>query len=81
MPDYNNRAAPAVQDNRDVHHDAINRFREHCAVAALAYAFGASTLIDLADDCQFYALRSRLVAALGQDAVQAIMAAAFRKAL
>jgi hypothetical protein len=69
--------ARAIQHDHPDHLDPTDIFRERCAVAALAYASGASTLIDAADDCQAFALRSGVVAALGQDAVQTIIAAAF----
>jgi hypothetical protein len=71
------RIARAVQHDHPDDLDPADIFREHCAVAALAYALGTSTLMDAADDCQAVALRSGIVAGIGQDAVQRIMAAAF----
>jgi hypothetical protein len=72
-----NRIARAIQHDQPGDIDLADIFRERCAVAALAYASGASTLLDAVDDVQHYAIKSGLLAEIGQDGVQAIMAAAF----
>jgi hypothetical protein len=55
-------------------------FRARCEARALLYAAGDLDLHEAVDDLQAAAVASGLVAAIGQDAVQAVMAEAFEGA-
>lgn len=57
--------------------DPVEAFRARCKLAALRWAAGYRTLADAVDSLQAEADAGGLVAEVGQDAVQAIMAAAF----
>ena len=56
----------------------INAFRLLCEARARAYAEGRLGVIDAVDRLQDWAFTRGLIDAIGQDAVQAIMADAFR---
>ena len=55
-------------------------FRARCEARALLYAAGDLDLYEAVDDLQAAAIESGLVAAIGQDTVQAVMAEAFEGA-
>jgi hypothetical protein len=55
-------------------------FQARCEARALLYATGELTLHDAVDALQAAAIACGLVASIGQEAVQAIMAVAFREA-
>jgi hypothetical protein len=55
----------------------VETFRDRCARAAGDYAIGKVALIDAVDSLQDFAFTRGLVDEIGQDQVQAIMAAAF----
>jgi hypothetical protein len=52
-------------------------FRARCEARARLYEVGQLNLIEAVDALQAFAVRVELITSLGQDAVQAIMAAAF----
>lgn len=58
--------------------DAVEVFRERCEARALLWAVGEIDLHDAVDVLQADAGRSGLIVDIGQDAVQALMSAAFR---
>jgi hypothetical protein len=55
----------------------VEDFREFCEIQAALYVAGQQHLHDSVDRCQNRAVAFGLVAAIGQDAVQLIMATAF----
>jgi hypothetical protein len=57
----------------------IDVFRERCEARAMLYAAGELGLHEAVDQLQVDAERTGLVDEIGQDAVQAIMADAFRR--
>jgi hypothetical protein len=56
---------------------SIEIFRARCEARARLYEVGQLNLIEAVDALQAFAVRLELVTSIGQDAVQAIMAAAF----
>jgi len=58
---------------------AIDFFRARCEAHAILYAVGELDMHEAVDVLQDVAARTGLVAALGQDAVQEILAAAFEE--
>jgi hypothetical protein len=58
--------------------DPCEVFRARCEARALLYVAGELDLHEAVDVLQAHAIASGLVPQIGQDAVQAIMAAAFR---
>lgn len=63
--------------NKRTHPSPLEVFEARCEVRALLYAVGEITLHDAVDELQAAAIDTGVVAEIGQDAVQAIMAAAF----
>ena len=59
--------------------DDVAAFRTKCMDAAERYAAGTVTLLDAVDALQHHAEAYGLVADIGQDAGQAIMAEAFAR--
>jgi hypothetical protein len=59
--------------------DALSAFRLRCEVRALLVAEGELDLQIAVDELQAGAVKSSIIDVVGQDAVQAIMAAAFAK--
>ena len=58
--------------------DPIEAFRARCAAVAYLYAVGEYDLQEAVDTLQVHAARHGVVAAIGQDEVQAIMANGFQ---
>jgi hypothetical protein len=58
---------------------AVDIFAARCEARAILYAVGEFDLHEAVDVLQDAAARTGLVAALGQDAVQEILTAAFRE--
>ena len=68
-----NRPAPASP----LLYQSIEIFRARCEARARLYEVGQLNLIEAVDALQAFAVRLELITSIGQDAVQAIMAAAF----
>jgi hypothetical protein len=58
---------------------AVDIFRARCEARALLYRVGALEVQEAVDLLQYAAVRTGLVNLVGQDAVQAIMADAFKR--
>ena len=65
-------------ENNNPSQTLINSFRALCEARAYRYGEGELTGIDAVDYLQDWAFTRGLIDAIGQDAVQAIMADAFR---
>jgi hypothetical protein len=67
----------AVQPPRAASVDLMAVFKERCWARARLFAEGELELHDAVDELQSSAVRTGLIAAIGQDAVQTMMADAF----
>ena len=74
------RAAPKVDQSHQepAKVPIIDVFRARCEAKALLVAVGELTLHEAVDELQVSAVASGLVAEIGQDAAQRIMAIAFK---
>jgi len=70
-----------INSRRNAKPTALDIFWARCHARAHLYSVGYIDLHDAVDVLQEHAERHGLIAKIGQDAVQAIMAAAFRRAL